>query len=81
MLAVVWVSEYFRNYLFGRKFNVVTDHKALVSLLNENNKKTMCSRLTRWINRIIPIDLIIEHMPGRLFIKAPGGGSNAGEPL
>ena len=30
---------------------MVTDHKALVSLLNGNNKKnkTLFSRLTRWI--------------------------------
>ena len=66
MLAVVWGSEYCRNYIFGRKFTVVTDHKALVSLLNGNNKKnkTMFSRLTRWIDRIIPFDFVIEHMPG-----------------
>ena len=66
MLAVVWGSEYFRNYIFGRKFTVVTDHKALLSLLNGNNKKnkTMFSRLTRWIDRIIPFDFVIEHMPG-----------------
>ena len=66
MLAVVWGSEYFRNYIFGRKFTVVTDHKALVSLLNGNNKKnkTTFSRLTRWIDRIIPFDFVIEHMPG-----------------
>ena len=65
MLAVVWGSEYFRNNIFGRKFTVVTDRKALVSLLNRNNKKntTIFSRLTRWIDRIIPFDFVIEHMP------------------
>ena len=57
MLAVVWGSEYFRNCIFGRKFTVVTDHKALVSLLNGNNKKnkTMFSRLTRFIASRHPI--------------------------
>ena len=45
---------------------MVTDHKALVSLLNGNNKKnkTMFRRLTRPIDRIIPFDFAIEHMPG-----------------
>ena len=49
MLAVVWGPEYFRNYVLGRKLQIVTDHKALVSFLNGNNNKnkTTFSRLTR----------------------------------
>ena len=39
MLSVAWGLEYFKNYIFGRNITVVTDHKALVSLLNGNNKK------------------------------------------
>ena len=38
-LAVVWGAECFRHYKLGRKFLVKTDHKALVSFLNGNNKK------------------------------------------
>ena len=66
MLAVVWGAEYFRNYVLGRKFLIVTDHKALVSLLNGNNKKnkTMFSRLTRWLDRLKPFDFQVEHKPG-----------------
>ena len=66
MLAVVWGAEYFRIYVLGRKFLIVTDHKALVSLLNGNNKKnkTMFSRLTRWLDRLIPFDFQVEHKPG-----------------
>ena len=66
MLAVVWGAEYFPNYVLGRKFLIVTDHKALVSLLNGNNKKnkTMFSRLTRWVDRLIPFDFQVEHKPG-----------------
>ena len=49
----------------GRKFLIVTDHKGLVSLLNGNNKKnkTMFSRLTRWLDRLIPFDFQVEHKP------------------
>ena len=66
MLAVVWGAENFRNYVLERKFLIVTDHKALVSLLNGNNKKnkTMFSRLTRWLDRLIPFDFQVEHKPG-----------------
>ena len=62
----MWGAEYFRNYILGRNFLIVTDHKALISLLNGNNKKnkTMFSRLTRWLDRLIPFYFQIEHKPG-----------------
>ena len=73
-LAVVWGAEYFRNYILGRSFTVITDHKALISLLNGNNKKnkTLFSRLTRWLDRLIPFDFVIEHKTGLigLLVKA-----------
>ena len=66
ILAVVWGAEYFRNYVLGRKFLIVTDHKALVSLLNGNNKKnkTMFSRLTRWLDSLISVDFQVERKSG-----------------
>ena len=59
-------AEYFRNYILGRNFLIMTDHKALISLLNGNKKKnkTMFSRLTRWLDRLIPFDFQVEHKPG-----------------
>ena len=66
MLPVVWGAECFRNYILGRSFLIVTDHKALISLLhgNNNKNKTMFSRLTRWLDRLIPFGFRIEHKPG-----------------
>ena len=66
VLAVVWGAEYFQNYVLGRSFLIDTDHKALKSLLNGNNKKnkTMFSRLTRCLDRLIPFDFQVEHKPG-----------------
>ena len=51
--------------MLGRKFLILTDHKAVVSLLNGNNKKnkTMFSRLTRWLDRLIPFDFQVENIP------------------
>ena len=45
---------------------VVTDHKALISLLNSNNKKnkTKFNRLTPWLDRLIPFDFNVKHKPG-----------------
>ena len=66
MLAIVWGAEYFQNYVLRRKFLIVTYHKALLSLLNGNNKKnkTIFSRLTRWLDRLIPFDFQVEHKTG-----------------
>ena len=51
LLGVVWATEHFKNYLYRAEFEIVTDHKALLSALNANqSNKTMHSRLTRWVN-------------------------------
>ena len=56
LLAVVWSVEYFRNYIYGVQFEVITDHKALETALKSNHgNKTYSSRLTRWIDRITSI--------------------------
>ena len=66
LLGVVWVTEHFRNYLYGTEFQIVTDHKALLSALSANHgNKTMHSRLTRWVNRLLPFNFKISHLPGK----------------
>ncbi len=39
------VCNYFRHYLYGRKFTVWSDHNPLVNLDNAKNKH---SKVTRW---------------------------------
>ena len=54
LLAVVLSVDRFKHYLLGKEFVIATDHKALVSALDENkSNKTYKSRLTRWVDRII----------------------------
>ena len=69
LLGVVWAIEYFKYYLFGKNFTVLTDHRALLSVLksttfNHPSNKSYNSRLTRWIDRLLPFDFNIEHIPG-----------------
>ena len=65
-MAVVWAVEHFKNYLYGIKFQVVSDHKALATVLKSNKgNKTYSSRLTRWVDRLLPFDFEIFHAPGR----------------
>ena len=65
LLGMVWAIEFFKYYLFGKTFTVLTDYRALLSVLKSHrSNKSYNSRLTRWIDRLLPIDFIIEHIPG-----------------
>ena len=62
LLAVVWATEHFRNYIYGRFLTVMSDHKALLTLLISSPKgnKTVFGQLTRWYDRIVPYDFKVE---------------------
>ena len=65
LLGIVWSINYFKYYLYGKNFTVVTHHRALLSILKEHrSKKLYNSRLSRWIDRLLPDNFTIEHMPG-----------------
>ena len=38
LLAIVWATKYFRPYLCGRKFKIVSDHKPLVWVMNVKDR-------------------------------------------
>ena len=62
LFGVVWSFEYFKNCFYGKQFTVITDHRALFSFLTENrSNKSYNSRLTRWIDRLLPFPFDIEH--------------------
>ena len=65
LLGVVFSIEYFKIYLYGKHFIVVTGHRALLFMFKENCSNILYnSRLTRWIDRLLPFQFDIEHMPG-----------------
>ena len=65
ILGVVWSTECFKNYLYGKHFKVITDRCALLSTMKENrSNKSYNSRLTRWVDRLLPFQFDIEHLPG-----------------
>ena len=64
-LGVVWSVEHFKYYLYGKPFTVITDHRALLSIMRENrSNKSYNSRLTRWVDRLLPFVFSIDHLPG-----------------
>lgn len=62
LLAIVWATKYFRPYLFGRKFKIVTDHRPLQWVMNIKEPN---SRLTRWRLRLSEYDYTVVYKPGK----------------
>ena len=62
LLAIVWAIE----NVYGVQFKLVYDHKALMSVHKPNRgNKTFSSRLTRWVDRLLPFDFEVVHVAGR----------------
>ena len=61
-LAVFKSIHFFAHYLFGCRFTVVTDHKALVSFLHS---RVLNRRLHGWLLQLLQFDFVIEYRPGR----------------
>ena len=61
LIAIVWATEYFRPYLYGRRFKIVDDHKPLVWVMNV---KDPGSRLLRWRIQMAEYDCEITYRRG-----------------
>ena len=62
LLAVIFFTQYFRQYLLGRKFKVRTDHQALVWLFR---LKEPSGKIARWLEILAQYDFEIEYRPGK----------------
>ena len=66
LLATIWAVDRFKHYLLGKEFILATDRKALTSALGEQkSNKTYQSRLTRWVDRLLPYQFKVIHIPGK----------------
>ena len=62
-LAVVWGCLHFHLYVYGHPFEIITDHKALVPLLN-NPKSKPPLRIERWLLKLQQYQFNITYQPG-----------------
>ena len=66
LLAVVWAVDIFKHCLLGKEFILATDQKAHTSTPGEyKSNKTYQSRLTRWVDRLLPYQFRVVHKPGK----------------
>lgn len=62
LLAIVWSVKYFRPYLFGRTFTIMTDHKPLIYLFG---MKDPSSRLLKFRLALEEYDFKITYVKGK----------------
>ncbi|KMQ89174.1 enzymatic polyprotein endonuclease reverse [Lasius niger] len=67
LLAIVYCVNYFRPYLYGRKFYLVTDHKPLVWL---HSVKDPTSRLVRWRLKLAEYEYEVVYKAGKTNVNA-----------
>ena len=68
LLAVKWaVTRKFNKYLLGgQQFKLITDHQALVSILNNKKEvKTNSKRMQKWIIELEGYNMTVEYNPGK----------------
>ena len=61
-LSIVWACERFHVYLYGIKFNVLSDHKPLEVIYSKAHKSS--ERIEGWVLRLQPYDFTVEYLPG-----------------
>ncbi|XP_029648387.1 uncharacterized protein K02A2.6-like [Octopus sinensis] len=69
LLAVVYGCEKFHTYLYGRHFNIETDHRPLEQIHRKNLMKAP-ARLQRLLLRLQTYDYDIRYKPGKDLILA-----------
>ncbi|XP_036150748.1 uncharacterized protein LOC118648534 [Monomorium pharaonis] len=67
LLAIVYSTHYFRPYLYGNKFKLVTDHKPLVWM---HSVKDPTSRLMRWRLKLAEYEFEIVYKAGKTNVNA-----------
>jgi hypothetical protein len=63
-LAIIWAVKYFRHYLYGSKFSIITDYAALKWLLNSVTENAN-RKLERWKIVLSEYDFEIIYRKGK----------------
>ncbi|XP_078528658.1 uncharacterized protein LOC144806095 [Lissotriton helveticus] len=70
LLACIWAVEHFRNYVWGNRFMLRTDHKPLVGILSPGGGWNSTARIARLSSRLQEYDFDIVYVPGKNNVTA-----------
>lgn len=65
LLAIVWSTNYFRPYLYGVKFEILSDHQPLRWLFVKSQSRELNPRLYRWIIKLSDFNLTVNYIKGK----------------
>ena len=66
---MVYYSQHFRHYLYGRRFIVRTDHDVLRWL---TNFKEPSGQVARWLEKLAEFEFKVQSRPGKRHGNADG---------
>ncbi|XP_026520930.1 uncharacterized protein K02A2.6-like, partial [Notechis scutatus] len=71
-LPIVAAVKKFHEYLYGRRFTIITDHKPLLGILagNKDTPNILSPRMTRWSEFLTAYDYRLTHHPGKTITHA-----------
>jgi hypothetical protein len=64
-LSIVFACERFYQYIYGQPFECETDHKPLVSIVNQKNLNDCPLRIQRLLLRLQKFDIRLSYTPGK----------------
>ena len=69
-LATTWSCEKFSAYILGRHFEIESDHKPLIPLLNSKALDNLPPRILRFRLRLARYQYTAKHVPGKFLVIA-----------
>ena len=68
LLSIFHFTQHFKHYLYGKKFILRTDHKAITFMMT--TKKPITAQFQSWINFLSSLDMSLEYRKGELHNNA-----------